>query len=137
MAFDLEPKVGAARHCRAVITAACERWGQDELAEPARIVVTELVNNVVAHAETSMVVLVATLGETLSVAVRDRSMATPSYRAAPVAPTAIGGRGMLLVDAVANRWGSLALADGKVVWALLSDPGAGQPAPEGRSARRV
>ena len=124
MAFDLEPKVGAARHCRAVITAACERWGQDELAEPARIVVTELVNNVVAHAETSMVVLIATLGEAISVAVRDRSTVTPSYRGAPVSPTAAGGRGMLLVDAVASRWGSLALADGKVVWALLNGAGA-------------
>ena len=124
MAFDLEPKVGAARHCRAVITTACERWGQDELAEPARIVVTELVNNVVAHAETSMVVLIATLGEAMSVAVRDRSTVTPSYRGVPVSPTAAGGRGMLLVDAVASRWGSLALADGKVVWALLNGAGA-------------
>jgi hypothetical protein len=37
-----------------------------------------------------------------------------------VSPTAQGGRGMLLIDAVASRWGSLPLADGKVVWALLS-----------------
>jgi hypothetical protein len=123
LALDLEPQLGAARQCRAEITAACERWGRDELAEPANIVVTELVNNVVAHAETSMVVLAATLGEAISVAVRDRSTVTPSYRVTPVSPTAIGGRGMLLVDAVASRWGSLALADGKVVWALLNDSG--------------
>jgi len=123
IALDLEPEVSAARQCREVITSACARWGRDELVEPACIVVTELVNNVVAHAGTSMVVLIATLGEAVSVAVRDRSVATPSYRGAPVSPTAAGGRGMLLIDAVAGRWGSLALADGKVVWALLGDVG--------------
>ena len=34
-------------------------------------------------------------------------------------PCAYGGRGLLLIDAVASRWGNLALDDGKVVWALL------------------
>jgi hypothetical protein len=124
IAFDLEPEVSAARQCREAITAACARWGQDELAEPACIVVTELVNNVVAHARTPMVVLIATLGNTMSVAVRDRSTATPSFAGALASPTAAGGRGMLLIDAGASRWGSLSLADGKVVWALLSDAAA-------------
>ena len=86
--------------------------------------VTELVNNVVAHARTRMVVLIATMGEAMSVAVRDRSMVAPPYRGAPVSPTAAGGRGMLLIEAMASRWGSLSLADGKVVWALLSDAAA-------------
>jgi hypothetical protein len=27
---------------------------------------------------------------------------------------------MLLIDSVASRWGSLPLADGKVVWAVLT-----------------
>jgi hypothetical protein len=120
IALELEPWAGAARKCRALITAACERWGRVELAEPACIVLTEMVNNVVAHAETSMIVLIASRDEAVSVAVRDRSTVTPSYAGAPVSPTASGGRGMLLIDAVASRWGSLALADGKVVWALLS-----------------
>ncbi|WP_245665487.1 ATP-binding protein [Actinoplanes subtropicus] len=123
IALDLEPEVSAARRCREVITAACARWERDELAEPACIVVTELVNNAVAHAKTSMVVLIATVGDGVSVAVRDRSTVTPSYPGTPVAPTAAGGRGMLLIDATAGRWGSLPLADGKVVWALLGDAG--------------
>ncbi|MCU7724468.1 anti-anti-sigma factor [Actinoplanes sp. KI2] len=123
IALELEPRVGAARECRTVITAACAEWGRAELAEPACIVVTEMVNNVVAHAETSMIVLLASRDEAVSVAVRDRSTVTPSYAGAPVSPTASGGRGMLLIDAVASRWGSLALADGKVVWALVTQPG--------------
>jgi hypothetical protein len=123
IALELEPRLNAARQCREVVTAACARWGRVELAEPACIVVTELVNNVVAHAGTSMVVLIASRGEAVSVAVRDRSTVTPSYAGTPVSPTASGGRGMLLIDAVAGRWGSLGLADGKVVWALVTRPG--------------
>jgi hypothetical protein len=30
-----------------------------------------------------------------------------------------GGRGLMLVDAIAARWGSVPAHDGKVVWASL------------------
>ncbi|MFI5889173.1 ATP-binding protein [Actinoplanes sp. NPDC051513] len=119
LSLDLEPQVSAARHCREVIAEACERWGRGSLAGSACIVATEMVNNVVAHARTSMIVLIATKGDGLSIAVRDHSAVIPSYVGTPVSPTSAGGRGMLLIDSVASRWGSLPLADGKVVWALL------------------
>lgn len=119
LALPLEPVVGAARRSREAITAACDRWDRPDLAGAACIVVTELVNNVVAHARTSMVVLMAVRGAGLSVAVRDESPRAPSFTGAP-SPTAYGGRGMLLIDTVAARWGCLPLNSGKVVWALLS-----------------
>ena len=120
ISLDLEPQVGAARQCREMISEACDRWGQESLVESACIVATEMVNNVVAHAGTSMIALLATKSDGVSIAVRDRSTITPSYSGGPVPATAYGGRGMLLIDSVATRWGSLALADGKVVWALLT-----------------
>jgi hypothetical protein len=119
LALNLEPVVGAARHSRETIADACDRWDRSDLAGSAWIVATELVNNVVAHARTPMVVLLASRGEGLAVAVRDESPRAPSFTGAP-APTAYGGRGMLLIDSVASRWGSLPLPHGKVVWALLS-----------------
>ncbi|GAB2628662.1 anti-anti-sigma factor [Paractinoplanes abujensis] len=118
--LELEPALGAARRARELITEACARWDRPELAGPACIVVTELVNNVVVHARTPMVVLVAAHGDGLSVAVRDQSDHVPTFSGSPVPPTAYGGRGMLLIDSVASRWGSLRLDDGKVVWALLA-----------------
>jgi hypothetical protein len=120
VSLELEPVVGAARRTREALTEACDRWDCAEVAATACIVVTELVNNVVAHARTPMVVLFAMHGPALSVAVRDDSTITPSFTGAP-APTAYGGRGMLLIDSVATRWGNLRLADGKVVWALLGN----------------
>ena len=114
----LEPVVGAARRSRETITEACDRWDRAELAGSACIVVTELVNNVVAHARTPMTVLVAARNNGVAVAVRDESSRTPSFSGAP-APTAYGGRGMLLIDSVAARWGCLPLGTGKIVWAVL------------------
>jgi hypothetical protein len=118
LSLELEPVVGAARRSRELITEACARWDQPELAGLACIVVTEMVNNVVAHAHTPMTVLLAPRGDTMSVAVRDHSTNVPRFTG-PVAPTSYGGRGLLLIDSVAERWGSLELADGKVVWAVL------------------
>lgn len=113
-----EPVVGAARRSRELVTEACARWELPELAGPASIVVTEMVNNVVAHARTAMTVLLAVRDGNLTVAVRDRSATVPRF-SGPVAPTSYGGRGLLLIDSVARRWGTLPLDDGKVVWALL------------------
>jgi hypothetical protein len=65
-----------------------------------------------------MTVLLARRAAVLSVAVRDQSPTVPRF-AGPVAPTAYGGRGLLLIDSVAERWGSMEADGGKVVWALL------------------
>jgi hypothetical protein len=127
LSLALEPLPGAARRSRELITEACGRWERSELAGPACIVVTEMVNNVVAHAHTSMIVLVAVHGDGMSVAVRDNSATVPSYHGGPVPVTAYGGRGMLLIDSVADRWGSLRLDAGKVVWALLTDEDQASP----------
>jgi anti-anti-sigma regulatory factor len=118
LSLVLEPVVGAARRSRELVTEACGRWELPDLAGPACIVVTEMVNNVVAHARTPMAVLLARHGGAMSVAVRDDSTTIPRF-AGPVAPTSYGGRGLLLIDSVADRWGSLALDAGKVVWAVL------------------
>ena len=130
LSLALDPEVGAARRSRELVTEACARWDLPDLAGPACIVVTEMVNNVVAHAHTPMAVLLARHGGTMSVAVRDDSPTIPHF-SGPVAVTSYGGRGLLLIDSVADRWGSLALDAGKVVWAVLHGDD-GPPKPAGR-----
>jgi hypothetical protein len=119
---ELEPVVGAARTSREVITEACGRWDLPEAAGNACIVATEMVNNVVAHAATRMSLLLARHGDMVSVAVRDYSATMPRFNG-PVAPTAYGGRGLFLIDALSERWGHLVLDDGKIVWARLDATG--------------
>ncbi|HET9518196.1 MAG TPA: ATP-binding protein [Actinoplanes sp.] len=116
--LDLDPVVGAARQSRQLVTEVCGQWNVPELADPACIVVTEMVNNVVAHARTPMTVRLALRGDDLTVAVHDGSSSTPTFTGV-AEPTSPGGRGLLLIDAVARRWGNLALDGGKVVWAIL------------------
>jgi anti-anti-sigma regulatory factor len=120
LSLDLEPVVGAARRSRELVTEACGRWELADLLGSACIVVTEMVNNVVAHAHTPMAVLLARHADAMSVAVRDQSATIPTFTG-PVAPTSYGGRGLLLIDSVADRWGSLKLDSGKVVWAVLQN----------------
>ena len=125
--LELEPVVGAARRSRELVTEACGRWDLPALAGPACIVVTEMVNNVVTHAHTPMIVLLAVRPGAMAVAVRDHSNTVPRF-AGPVPATSYGGRGLLLIDAVADRWGSLPLERGKVVWAVLQQPDERPPA---------
>jgi hypothetical protein len=119
MVAEMEPAVGAARRARELVTEGCARWERPELAGSACIVVTEMVNNVVAHAQTPMTVSVALRGADMLIAVRDYSTAEPQF-AGMVPPTSYGGRGLLLIDTVAGRWGSTPLPDGKAVWAVLT-----------------
>ncbi|TDC61495.1 sulfate transporter [Micromonospora sp. KC207] len=118
----LPPFVGAARQARALVTDGCARWGIDELAEAGCIAVTEMVNNVVAHAHTPMTVRLAPVGSTLRIGVRDHSRRQPTHSGL-TPPTLAGGRGLLLIDTVSRRWGSTLLPDGKLVWAVLHPAG--------------
>jgi anti-anti-sigma regulatory factor len=114
----LEPVTGACRRARELVADACSRWNIPELAGPASLVLTELVGNVVRHAGTPMQVTLTLRRPYLRVAVRDGSPA-----AARVATgqdlRAEGGRGLMLVRELTQRWGSAPAGAGKVVWAML------------------
>jgi anti-sigma regulatory factor (Ser/Thr protein kinase) len=118
LTLDLEPAVEAGRLARELVTTACRRWHREDLAEPARIAVTELVNNAVVHARTPITVRVALREREFFIAVRDGSPEPPRPR--PAAPSSDGGRGLKLLEGVASRWGCAPQEDGKVVWAVLA-----------------
>ncbi|MGW0431323.1 ATP-binding protein [Micromonospora sp. NPDC003197] len=116
---DLDPAPGAARQARELVAEGCRRWALPELAASARVAVTELVSNVVTHARTPMTLRMARRAKALHVAVRDYSPKRPTF-AGPVPSTSIGGRGLLLIDNMATRWGTSLLENGKLVWAVLT-----------------
>ena len=82
------------------------------------MVVTELVANAVDHARTSRPVTIGLDGRGLLVTVRD-GCADGAPRSRPVDPTAPRGRGLQMVDALAESWGVTPHPDGKTVWAVL------------------
>ncbi|GIJ44546.1 hypothetical protein Val02_14320 [Virgisporangium aliadipatigenens] len=103
---------------RDVVRRACTDAGLPALADDAELIVTELVGNVIRHVGGTMELMVSARERFLHLAVRDGSPVKPK-RVLPDPETGEGGRGLLLVDAVASGWGTSEISDGKVVWATL------------------
>jgi anti-sigma regulatory factor (Ser/Thr protein kinase) len=93
-------------------------WSCEQLIEDARLVVSELVTNAATHASSSARVELRLLSGTLRIGVSDRGGGAPEPQ--PIDVYRPGGRGLLLVSAVAVAWGVEGEAHGKTVWAELS-----------------
>jgi anti-sigma regulatory factor (Ser/Thr protein kinase) len=82
--------------------------------ETARLLVSELVANAVTHAGTVVTLQLDLSPSRLRVEVRDRADGHPRPRQPRHDdPT---GRGLMIVDALADRWGVDATPPGKTVW---------------------
>jgi DNA-binding NarL/FixJ family response regulator len=99
---------------RRFVTSAVTDWQEAQLVETVELLVTELVTNVILHTSAAPDVRVSLLKDRVHVEVRDSDPA-PGRPNLP-APTATSGRGLHLVDALADAWGSVEVAGGKVVW---------------------
>lgn len=113
----MEPVAAACRRARELVTEACARWNLPGTVDPASVVLSELVGNVVRHARTPMQVTVTLRRPWLQLAVVDGS--DGSARLGRPGQRDEGGRGLLLVRELAERWGSAPAGDGKAVWATL------------------
>jgi anti-anti-sigma regulatory factor/anti-sigma regulatory factor (Ser/Thr protein kinase) len=108
----------AARVARDIVAQACETWQLRDAFEDAQLIVTELVSNAVRHAKGDLRLLILLRDRHLHLSIADASADQPR-RMLPDPDTGEGGRGLLLIDAVAAAWGSSPTPDGKVVWATL------------------
>jgi anti-sigma regulatory factor (Ser/Thr protein kinase) len=107
--------VPAARH---FTTAVLRQWQLEALVEDAALIVTELGANAVAHAATPFRIRVRRDADTLRLEVHDTALTKPEQRA--VEPADFHGRGLALIDALAQAWGYDQTPDGKRVWARLT-----------------
>ena len=116
MTADPECFTGVRRRVQEQLCA----WGRTELADAAALCVTELLANVHRHATSPECVL--TLDRLpaggVRIAVADRSHVVPVAGPPPGADEE-RGRGLLLIAAVAERWGTTLTAGGKEVWVEL------------------
>lgn len=115
----------AASRARQVVTEVLSHLSVPALAlENARLVVTELVANALIHGTVPFDVEISTWPHTVLITVADTNPTLPELRQAP--STEPHGRGLVIVDALADAWGvSEHGSAGKVVWARLSWPAAG------------
>ncbi|MFD7962664.1 SpoIIE family protein phosphatase [Streptomyces zaomyceticus] len=102
---------------RAAVGQALRDWGMEELADDAELLTGELLVNVLLHTEGGAVLTLEVLPEPVRrvrLSVQDRSSAWPRRRTPGEAATS--GRGLLLLDALASRWGVEPRGEGKAVW---------------------
>jgi anti-sigma regulatory factor (Ser/Thr protein kinase) len=85
-----------------------------EVLDDIALMVSELATNVVRHAGTTFRVTVEQTTSRVTVAVTDRAGGEPRRR--DPAPHEASGRGLLIVDRLADAWGVDAAPPGKTVW---------------------
>ncbi|WP_328681102.1 SpoIIE family protein phosphatase [Streptomyces sp. NBC_00322] len=102
---------------RTALRHALEDWGLAGLADDVELAAGELLVNVLLHTEGGAVLTLEVLPEPVRrvrLWVKDRSSVWPRRRTPGEAATS--GRGLMMIDAVASRWGVEPRGEGKAVW---------------------
>lgn len=147
----LDPTPLAAKQARAFVSDACREWGLDDVVDTVELLTSELVTNGILHAHTDLAVNLTLSDGAVVVEVHDHDLRDPISRGhrvdlladidalidrGPLADTddrhqvmevgpagSIGaGRGLLLVESLADEWGVERYADGKGVWFRIGPP---------------
>ncbi|MFF3656507.1 SpoIIE family protein phosphatase [Streptomyces olivochromogenes] len=107
----------ALAEARHMVRAAVRAWGGGERADEVELVADELITNALIHTEGAAIVTLRVLSgpdRRLRAEVEDASSALPRRREA--GESGVSGRGLLLVDRLADVWGVEARGGGKCVW---------------------
>lgn len=102
---------------RRALVQACRTWGlrDEEWLDDASLIVTELVGNAVRHTASAPALQLDRFDDVVAVLVVDGSARVPGVPAAHALSDS--GRGLLVVEALADRWGVQGRPGGKAVWA--------------------
>ncbi|QUQ64024.1 ATP-binding protein [Kutzneria sp. CA-103260] len=117
--LELPLATGSPAAARRFVTDTLRKWQLDTVADDARLIVSELVENAIVHGRSAAKLRLELRRGLLTLAVRDAS-GTPPPRPDPDA-AATDGRGVFIVQALSKAWGTAPTWDGgKVVWAVLA-----------------
>ncbi|WP_420708002.1 PAS domain-containing protein [Streptomyces sp. 142MFCol3.1] len=116
----MAPLTDADGQVRGVCVAAHDFTEQTrpEVTFPAELVVSELVTNAIRYGEPPIRLRLIHDADTLICEVSDSSHTAPHLRRAKIFDE--GGRGLLLVAQLTQRWGSRHTPEGKTIWAELT-----------------
>ncbi|MEU4999234.1 SpoIIE family protein phosphatase [Streptomyces sp. NPDC021622] len=107
----------ALAEARHMIRAAVRAWGAKDRADEVELVADEVITNALMHTDGAAIVTLRVLtgpDRRLRVEVEDSSSALPRRREA--GESGVSGRGLLLVDMLADVWGVDSRGTGKCVW---------------------
>lgn len=126
----LGPGRSSVRLARIAVRTWLAEYGLQEQAEIAELLVSELAANAVLHARGRYRLTLSLESGRLRCTVADEGPDLPETPGACTDSDSENGRGLLLVDALADRWGSGRVEDGvgKEVWFELAAGGPDAPA---------
>jgi anti-anti-sigma factor len=116
-AVRLPSTAHACRQARYIVDHACALWRLDHLSADAQLIASELVANAVVHAEPVIEFQIVREVPYLHIRVADGSRKEPVLIGP--ARAQLGGRGVVLIDALSTSWGHRFTPTGKVVWATI------------------
>lgn len=121
----LPPDAASAGRARWLLRAALQDNSNDETLDAAQLAVSEIVTNALVHAGTEMRLRILVAAQSVRVELSDGSSRLPSQR--DFGATSPTGRGLLLVEELASRWGAHPTEGGKVVWFEVGDDEPDEP----------
>ncbi|WP_330302673.1 MULTISPECIES: SpoIIE family protein phosphatase [unclassified Streptomyces] len=117
----------AVMHARRFTARTLRRWNVEEVGDAVLLVVSELVTNALVHTQGPVRLDLMLRGDRVRVSVSDSSPRAPA-KPVIVDWESTGGRGLLLVEAMSESFGSVPVAGGKQVWSEIVVPQR-EPAP--------
>jgi DNA-binding NarL/FixJ family response regulator len=105
---------------RRLVRTAIRAWGCDDVLDAVTLCTSEIVTNAAHHAGGEVRVAVELLPSSIRVSTTDTEPTLPV--AQPALATDDAGRGLRVVDRLADRWGIVPHADGKLVWFEVARP---------------
>jgi anti-sigma regulatory factor (Ser/Thr protein kinase) len=114
----------SAEVARKLVRTALSAWNLEELSDAGALLVSELVANAVKHTDSRHVRVVISRPRErfVRIAVVDKSRTMPEIKQSN-GDLSTSGRGLILIDALSDRWGTDLFRWGKRVWGeLKSEP---------------
>ncbi|MET7316255.1 MULTISPECIES: ATP-binding protein [Streptomyces] len=110
----------AVPEARRALRELLRHWRQPEESDVAELLTSELVTNALVHTDDDAILTAVVSPHKLRVEVRDFTARGPLPRI-PEAGNDTGGRGLVLVESLADAWGVRPHGVGKSVWFELGD----------------
>jgi anti-sigma regulatory factor (Ser/Thr protein kinase) len=124
------------RHARRITRTALAAWGAPDLIDSAETVVSELVTNALRYGRGPVDLTLALTGRTLRIAVSDEGTSLPVQQSP--GEDAQSGRGLSIVEMLADNWEVVVRLTGKTVSCVLElQPSAPDPQWSGTGAEPV
>jgi hypothetical protein len=125
-AWDVSADPAAVARVRAESTCRLVAWGLEETAFVTELVVSELVTNAIRYGSPPIQLRLIN-DRALICEVSDGNSTAPHLRRARIFDE--GGRGLLLIAQLTERWGTRQTTTGKTIWCEQLLPTAGAPLP--------